>query len=94
MTETTTVRTWTGEDVIAVIRELAKQQDLPGHLVDAEISETDTVESLGIDSLGGAYLVERFEELTGVLMPDDFVELDFNIKEIAARLNRLVEEQG
>lgn len=85
---------WTAEKVITVIRELAQQNDLPAHLADATITEADTVETLGIDSIGGAYLVERFEEMTDILMPDDFVELRFTLAEVAQRLNQAVAENS
>lgn len=85
---------WTADKVIAVIRELAAQNDLPAHLVDAAITENDTVETLGIDSIGGAYLVERFEEITDILMPDDFVELRFTLGEVATRLNQAIAENA
>jgi len=85
---------WTAEKVIAVIRELAAQNDVPAHLADATINDTDTVETLGIDSIGGAYLVERFEEMTDILMPDDFVELRFTLAEVADRLNQAVAENS
>ncbi len=58
------------------------------------IKGSDTVDSLGIDSIGGVYLIERLEEETGILMPDDFIELDFDLDEIAARLNGLFEKQA
>ena len=79
---------------MAVIRELAKRNDLPGHLIAGEIGESDTVKSLGIDSLGGVFLIERLEEMTGVQMPDDFVEPSLSLGEIAERLNRTISEQS
>lgn len=94
MIDTPQNRTWTTDDVVSVIRELASKSDLPEHLVGGAITGKDTVDSLGIDSIGGAYLIERLEEMTGVLMPDDFLELNFSIDEIAARLNRLIEQRA
>ncbi len=93
MTAKDTVQNWTADEVISVIRELAQKSDLPERLIKRKIKGHDTIETLGIDSIGGVYLIERFEELTGTLMPDDFVELDFSIEDIAARLNRLVSEK-
>ncbi len=49
--------------------------------------------SLGIDSLGGVYLIERLEEMTSVLIPDDFIDLNTSIGEITTRLSGLIEEQ-
>lgn len=94
MTVTKVEGTWTAEKVIEIIRGLAKETELPEHLIDGEIKGSDTVDTLGIDSIGGVYLIERLEEESGLLMPDDFVELTFTLDEIAARLNRLVEEQS
>ena len=93
MTQDATGGTWTAERIISIIRELADSKDLPEHLSEGEIKGSDTVDSLGMDSIGGVYLIERLEEETGILMPDDFVELDFDLDEIAARLNRLLEKQ-
>lgn len=93
MSEQSTPLIWTTEKVVAVIRDLATQEDLPFRLIVAPISGHDTVDSLGIDSLGGVYLIERLEQLTGHLMPDDFLDLDFTISEIAERLNRLGENK-
>ena len=87
---TTDTESWTTERVAEVMRNLAKDDDLPEHLITGEISGQDTVETLGIDSLGGAFLIERLEELTGILMPDDFVDLKDDIATIAARLDDLV----
>ena len=92
MTDTKANSAWTTEMVIAIIRELAEKTDLPGHLIEGEIKGTDTVDTLGIDSIGGVYVVERLEEETGLLMPDDFLELTFTLDEIAIRLNRLLEQ--
>ncbi len=94
MTDTTIGATWTADKVIAIIRELAGKADLPEHLIEGDISGSDTVDTLGIDSIGGVYLVERLEEETGILMPDDFLELAFTLDELTERLNRLVEGQG
>ncbi|MEM6887455.1 MAG: hypothetical protein AAF636_04865 [Pseudomonadota bacterium] len=92
MTGAAQTQNFTAEKVIEVVRDLARAGDLPNHLIDGDIKESDTVETLGIDSLGGAFLVERFEDTSGVLLPDDFVELQFSIAEIASRLNRILQE--
>ena len=94
MTNTNKSDDWTADRVIAIIRELAKEAELPAHLAEGEITGKDTVDTLGIDSIGGVYVIERLEEATDLLMPDDFLELTFSLDEIAARLNRLIEEQG
>lgn len=90
MTDPQHITTWTTQEVISVLRTLAREEDLPAHLITGEISGEDTVNSLGIDSLGGAFLIERLEQLTGVLMPDEFIDLEDNIATIAERLNQIV----
>ena len=94
MTENTSIEKWTSFEIVSVIRELAARNDLPSHLVDVEISETDTVNSLGIDSIGGVYIIEKLEEMSGQLMPDDFLELNFSLEEVANRLNQLIENNN
>lgn len=91
---TAEITNWTTDNVIAVMRDLAANEDLPAHLVTGEIKGTDTVDTLGIDSLGGAFLIERLEELSGILMPDDFLELKDDVAAIAARLNELAAKEG
>lgn len=88
------ITNWTVDEVISVFRSLAKEDDLPAHLIEGEITGQDSVDTLGIDSLGGAFLVERLEELSGVQLPDDFFALEDNIAAIATRLTSLVEKTG
>lgn len=85
---------WTADDIIGVIRELAGTGQFPGHLIEGPISAGDSIDSLGIDSIGGVYLIDRLEELTGVGMPDDFVPPGTDIAGIAARVNELVAENS
>ncbi|MEP5760341.1 MAG: phosphopantetheine-binding protein [Litoreibacter sp.] len=84
------IKVWTTQDVVEVLRALAAEDDLPAHLATGEITGQDTVDTLGIDSLGGAFLIERLEEMTGVEMPDDFLTLEDNIEAIAVRLNEFI----
>jgi acyl carrier protein len=90
MTDPQKVTNWTADEVVLVLRSLAKEDDLPAHLITAEISGLHTVDTLGIDSLGGVYLIERLETMSGVLMPDDFLDLEDNVAAIAERLNQLI----
>ncbi|MDA8584875.1 phosphopantetheine-binding protein [Rhodobacteraceae bacterium] len=91
---TSETENWTADRVVEVMRTLAKEDDLPAHLISGEITGKDTVETLGIDSLGGAYLIERLEDTTGVQMPDDFLDLTDDIDKIALRLNNLIKSAG
>lgn len=94
MTQLPKTTPWSPDDVIAVLRDLAQAEDLPAHLATGAIKPEDTVDTLGIDSLGGAFLIERFEEMTGTLMPDDFLDLSDNIAVIAERLTALTQKAG
>ena len=94
MTQSPTKSTWSAEDVIAVLRDLAQAEDLPAHLATGEIKPQDTVDTLGIDSLGGAFLIERLEEMSGTPMPDDFLDLSDNVAVIAERLTALAQKAG
>ena len=80
---------WNEARVIEVIRALAGEEELPAHLVTAEIKSTDTVETLGIDSIGAVALIDRLEEQVGVALPDDFLDFTDDVATIAGRLNGL-----
>ncbi len=82
---------WTAEKLVEVLRDLAREDELPAHLKDGPIGEGDTVTSLGLDSLGVVTVIERLEEMTGVPIPDDFIEMEDTIAGIAARLAGLGE---
>lgn len=94
MNDSNMTGTWTTDRIIEVIRSLAREDDLPEHLISGAINPQDTIDALGIDSLGGAFLIERLEQLTGVEMPDDFIDMNFSIDGIAPRLNALVQKRG
>ena len=80
---------WIEERVIGILRELAKEEELPGHLVAGPIVGTDTVESLGIDSIGAVWLIDRLEDEANILLPDDFLEFEESVASIAQRMNTL-----
>jgi acyl carrier protein len=79
------------EDVIRFIRALAKEEELPEHLATAAISPEDTVEILGLDSLGAVSLIERIEEELDISLPDDFLDIGDDITGIASRINAIVQ---
>ena len=81
--------TWTEERVIGILRELAKEHELPEYLVNGTIEGADTVEDLGIDSIGGVALIDRLEAAAGVHLPDDFLGFDDSVGNIAKRMNSL-----
>ncbi|MEM7318377.1 MAG: acyl carrier protein [Pseudomonadota bacterium] len=80
---------WTEDRLIGVIRDLAKENELPDHLITGKILGLDTVETLGIDSIGAVALIDRLEAEAGVLLPDDFLEFEESVEQIALRLNAL-----
>lgn len=80
---------WSAERVITILRELASEEELPNHLVKGPVSGADTVESLGIDSIGAVTLVDRLESAAGVLLPDDFLDFNDSIDDIVQRMNTL-----
>ena len=77
---------WTADKLVSVLRELANEDELPAHLKEGPIGEADTVTSLGLDSLGVVTVIERLEEMTGIPIPDDFIEMEDTIAGISARL--------
>lgn len=94
MTETQTQTGWSEDRIIAIVRDMAAAEDLPSHLATAPIKPQDTVESLGMDSLGAVYLVERLEEEAGVPLPDDFLDFHDDVSAIAMRMAELVKSGG
>ncbi len=80
---------WTAERLIGILRELAREKELPEHLEHGPILGADTVESLGIDSIGAVGLIDRMEAEAGVLLPDDFLGFDETVENIAKRMNSL-----
>lgn len=83
---------WTAERLIEILRKLAEEQVLPKHLVDASVSGLDTVETLGIDSIGAVEFIDQLEVEVGVMLPDDFLDFGDSIDGIAHRLNALNSE--
>ncbi|MGB1388926.1 MAG: acyl carrier protein [Paracoccaceae bacterium] len=84
-----TVQTWTTERVAEILRALAEEDELPQHLLKATISDGDTVETLGLDSIGAVALIDRLETEAGVALPDDFLDFKDTVADIAARLTAM-----
>ena len=80
---------WTDERVIGILHDLAKEEELPEHILTGKITGDDTVETLGIDSIGAVALIDRLEAQVGLPLPDDFLNLEDNIASIVERLNEL-----
>jgi acyl carrier protein len=79
------------EHVIRIIRALAREEELPEHLATAAITPEDTIETLGLDSLGAVSLIERLEAELGISLPDDFLDIADDIAGIARRLYAVVQ---
>lgn len=94
MTDQQSSTPWSIERVVEVLRAMADEDDLPEHLKAAQITGQDTVETLGLDSLGAVYLIERLELEAGVALPDDFIEFEDSIAMIAQRINQLLGREG
>lgn len=80
---------WTEERVIGIIRTLAEEEELPEYLRTAPITGTDTVETLGLDSIGAVVLIDRLEADGGVPLPDDFLGFEDSVADIVQRLKTL-----
>ena len=83
---------WSVAQLIATMRDLAGQKILPNHLIEGDISGSDTMSTLGIDSLGAVELIDHLESEAGVLLPDDFLDFEDSIEDIVDRLNSLKPE--
>jgi acyl carrier protein len=81
----------TMEHAIRIIRDLAREEELPAHLSTSVITPEDTIETLGLDSLGAVSLIERFEAEFDISLPDDFLDIADNITGIARRLYLVVQ---
>lgn len=80
---------WTADRVIDILRSLAREEDRPNHLVEGKITGADTIETLGIDSIGAVALGDRLEGEAGVLLPDGLLDVVDKIDDIVQRLNSL-----
>lgn len=80
--------------VVSIIRALAAEEELPEHLTTATIKPEDTVDTLGLDSLGAVSLIERLETELGIPLPDDFLDFADDIAGIARRLDGLAATGG
>lgn len=75
------------EHVIGAIRALAQEAELPDHLVTSAIKPEDTLETLGLDSLGAMLFIERLEAKLDIRLPDDFLDFSDTLAGIAHRLD-------
>ena len=80
-------QSWTVERVAGILCALAEENELPEHLLSASITGADTVETLGLDSIGAVALIDRLEGEAGVALPDDFLDFKDSVADIADRLS-------
>ena len=80
---------WSVDRVTEILRQLAREEELPNHLISGPITGADTVATLGIDSIGAVGLIDRLESEADILLPDDFLDFKDSIDDIVTRLNSL-----
>ena len=71
-----------------LIRELARDGDLPRDLVDAPLDEETTLESLSLDSLGRMNLVAALDDRMGIYIPENLVTPDVTLGMLAEKLRK------
>ncbi len=73
-------------DIIALIRALAQQGELPRDLKTATITAETTLEGLSLDSLGRMILLSALDESRGILIPSDILAPGMTLGELAAKI--------
>jgi len=77
--------------VVETIRELAHRGTLPADLVEVQISEDTTVDTLGLDSVARLELLAELEERADIAVPESLVAGIRTIGDLAAALVHLGE---
>lgn len=72
------------DDLIALIRELATQGELPRDLGKAALTPSTKLEDLGLDSLGKVILLSALDEWRGVYVPDHMISAGMTLGALAA----------
>lgn len=75
------------DDVIGLIRELAKEGVLPRDLARTPISGASTIEDLNLDSLGTLSLFAALDERRGMSLPDDMIEPNLTLEALATKIS-------
>jgi acyl carrier protein len=78
------------DDLVALIKRLVSEGDLPSSVADVDLTTDTSVEDLGLDSLGKLTLLEELEVASGVELPEDFINPDAPLGEIIGRLNAIL----
>jgi len=63
-------------------------------LVNQEIVETTSLESLGVDSLAGLEILFEIEERVGLRLPTSMISRDMTVAELAESVSRALAEQA
>jgi hypothetical protein len=75
--------------LVELIHRLARQGDLPQHLLASPLGAGTRLERLGLDSLGNLTLLEELEQWTGLELPDEALDPGCSLAEVVERLNAL-----
>jgi acyl carrier protein len=76
-------------DLVALVRRLVSEGDLPGSAIAVALAADTSVDDLGLDSLGKLTLLEELEATVGVELPESFISEGASLGEIINRLNAI-----
>lgn len=76
------------DDVVGIIRDLARDGDLPRDLAEASLDAGTTLGSLALDSLGKLTLLAALDERLAIYIPDDSIDDTTTIGALVARVAR------
>lgn len=78
-------------DLVALIKRLVSEGDLPSSAAAVELTADTRIDDLGLDSLGKLTLLEELELVSGVELPEDFINAEASFGEMIGRLNAVLE---
>jgi acyl carrier protein len=76
------------DELVAIVRELASQGELPRDLKTLSLDEDTTLGGLALDSLGKFALVSALDTGHGIYLPDDLLSDDTNLGALVAGIER------
>lgn len=76
------------DDVVGIIRDLARDGDLPRDLVEAPLGADTTLGGLALDSLGKLTLLAALDERLAIYIPDDSIDDTTTIGALVTRVAR------
>jgi acyl carrier protein len=71
------------ENLIDIIRELARQGDLPRDLGKVTLNSATKLEELGLDSLAKLILLSALDERRGIYIPDQMISTGMTLGYLA-----------